>query len=82
MDALSKLSPRAMFALYGANYDRLVEAETAYDPENVFRLNQNIRSKARSRVASQIVGGIGVGELASGRQPEGRAHSRRSDHPH
>lgn len=29
-------------ASYGANYDRLVTVKTAYDPENLFRLNQNI----------------------------------------
>jgi hypothetical protein len=27
---------------YGPNYDRLVEIKTKYDPENLFRLNQNI----------------------------------------
>ncbi|HTF08061.1 MAG TPA: FAD-binding oxidoreductase [Asanoa sp.] len=29
-------------ATYGANLDRLVEAKTAYDPDNVFRCNRNI----------------------------------------
>jgi FAD/FMN-containing dehydrogenase len=30
-------------ATYGANYDRLVEIKTRYDPDNLFHMNQNIR---------------------------------------
>ncbi len=34
---------RIAFA-YGANYDRLVELKKKYDPTNLFRMNQNIKS--------------------------------------
>jgi FAD/FMN-containing dehydrogenase len=30
-------------AAYGANYDRLVELKSRYDPGNLFRMNQNIK---------------------------------------
>jgi hypothetical protein len=30
---------------YGANYDKLVSVKTKYDPDNFFRLNQNIMPK-------------------------------------
>ena len=31
---------------YGANYDRLVALKKQYDPENLFRLNQNVEPQA------------------------------------
>jgi FAD/FMN-containing dehydrogenase len=33
-------------AAYGANYERLVELKTRFDPTNLFRVNQNIRPTA------------------------------------
>jgi FAD/FMN-containing dehydrogenase len=33
-------------AMYGDNYERLSHIKTAYDPENVFRVNQNIKPAA------------------------------------
>jgi FAD/FMN-containing dehydrogenase len=38
-------------ATYGPNFDRLVEAKQTYDPENLFRLNRNIRPQARAGTA-------------------------------
>ena len=32
-------------ATYGDNYKRLVEIKNKYDPENLFRVNQNIRPR-------------------------------------
>lgn len=33
---------------YGDNYDRLVELNNEWDPENRFRTNQNVEPTARS----------------------------------
>ena len=38
--------PDRVRGMYGANYDRLARIKTQYDPENVFRVNQNIAPAA------------------------------------
>ena len=34
--------PDRVKAAYGENYDRLVMVKRKYDPDNLFRLNQNV----------------------------------------
>jgi hypothetical protein len=36
----------AVKSSYGANHDRLARIKAEYDPENLFRLNQNIKPAA------------------------------------
>jgi FAD/FMN-containing dehydrogenase len=36
---------------YGANYDKLVDVKTKYDPDNVFRVNHNIEPRKKAAVA-------------------------------
>jgi FAD/FMN-containing dehydrogenase len=38
-------------ATYGANYERLTRIKAKYDPDNFFRVNQNIRPEARHLVS-------------------------------
>ena len=34
-------------AAYGANYDRLIDIKTKWDPTNMFRMNKNIEPRKR-----------------------------------
>ena len=36
---------------YGANYARLAEIKRRYDPDNLFRMNQNVKPMAAVRAA-------------------------------
>jgi len=38
-------------AAYGANYGRLLEVKRKYDPDNMFRMNQNVHAKKTRKAA-------------------------------
>jgi FAD/FMN-containing dehydrogenase len=42
LQALDQDDAGRVRAAYGPNYERLVELKRRYDPDNAFRLNQNI----------------------------------------
>jgi FAD/FMN-containing dehydrogenase len=42
MDAADEGKERVK-AAYGANYDRLAKIKGKYDPDNLFRVNQNVK---------------------------------------
>ncbi len=41
-----------VWATYRENYDRLVEVKNRYDPNNFFRVNQNIEPAARDAIGT------------------------------
>ena len=45
LNFLGEESDATIKAAFGANYDRLVEVKTKYDPTNFFRVNQNVQPK-------------------------------------
>jgi FAD/FMN-containing dehydrogenase len=45
LNFLGEESDATIKAAFGANYDRLVEVKTKYDPTNFFRVNQNVEPK-------------------------------------
>ena len=48
VNQLGDTSDQLVRDAYGPNYDRLVQIKKKYDPNNVLRLNQNIKSDVRS----------------------------------
>jgi hypothetical protein len=42
---------RLLRASFGPHYDRLVEVKTAWDPDNLFRINHNVQPRRAGRAA-------------------------------
>jgi hypothetical protein len=68
---------RVREAYGGFVYDRLVEVQTTYDPENVFHHNQNIRPRSKRSDAPSRPGAHGAGAGTPGTaRPESPPPSR------
>ena len=50
LNFLGEESDDIIRSAFGANHARLVEVKTTYDPDNFFRVNQNIRPAAAAGV--------------------------------